>query len=284
VVVLYLIESRFSNFMLKIQFGVAKLNKYASRESGDTVELVERPTGPGGFTAVLVDGQGSGRSAKSLSNFVAGQCVTLLKQGVRDGVVARAASDLLYNHKNGQVSATLNLLTIDFTTQTLIITRNNPEPAYLCDFSEFESEESEVETGSEIIEPKSSPRILTLDEPSRPLGLYQRTRPVIREFELKPGLIAVAFSDGLSNAGHRYGEKIDLLNILNQRITSPINEAQALADELLELAVMADRRRPQDDMSVVVLTVQAQEIAESEMLPRRMFLEAELIESKGSGL
>lgn len=270
--------------MLKIQYGIAKLNKYASRESGDTVELVERPTGPGGFTAVLVDGQGSGRSAKSLSNFVVSQCVTLLKQGVRDGTVARAASDLLFNHKNGQVSATLNLLTVDFSTQTLVITRNNPEPAYIYHPGEPEIEGGETETDPPTTALKISPGLLTLDEPSRPLGLYQRTRPVIREFELIPGLVAVAFSDGLSNAGQRYDEKIDLFSFLKRRFASPVYEAQTLADELLELAVLADRKRPQDDMSVVVLTVQAQVTADSEVLPRRMSLEAEVIESKGSGL
>jgi hypothetical protein len=97
-------------------------------------------------------------------------------------------------------------------------------------------------------------------------------------------MVAVAFSDGLSNAGQRYEEKIDLFGFLNRRFASPVYEAQALADELLGLAVMADRKRPQDDMSVVVLTVQAQEKGESEILPRRMSLEAEVIESKGSGL
>ena len=52
----------------EIQIAVAKTNKYASSESGDTVELVERPTG--GFSVVLVDGQGSGQPAKTLSLLV----------------------------------------------------------------------------------------------------------------------------------------------------------------------------------------------------------------------
>ena len=99
--------------MFKIRFGVAKISKYAVKESGDTVEIVERPLDTnfnGGFTAVLVDGQGSGRSAKQTSNFVASHCVELVKQGVRDGAVARAANDHLYFYKSGGVSATLNLI------------------------------------------------------------------------------------------------------------------------------------------------------------------------------
>src|SRR3954451_345083 len=82
----------FFNAMFKIRFCVAKVNKYAVRESGDTVEIVERPLDTnfnGGLTAILVDGQGSGRSAKQTSNFVAAHCAELVKQGVRDGAVAR---------------------------------------------------------------------------------------------------------------------------------------------------------------------------------------------------
>ncbi len=43
---------------LLVDVAVAKTEKYASRESGDTVEMVERPGG--GFTIVMIDGQGRG--------------------------------------------------------------------------------------------------------------------------------------------------------------------------------------------------------------------------------
>ena len=96
---------------LIIDVGVAKTEKYASRESGDTVELVERPSG--GFTVVMIDGQGSGRAAKTLSLLLSSKAVALVKEGVRDGVVARATHDYLFAFRHGQVSATLDLLSID---------------------------------------------------------------------------------------------------------------------------------------------------------------------------
>lgn len=272
--------------MLTIQFGAAKVNKYASRESGDTLEIVERPVGLGGLTAVLVDGQGSGRSAKNLSNFVAGHCVALLKGGVRDGVVARAANDLLYNHKNGQVSATLNLLTVDFVSRTLVLTRNNPQPAYVylppsppdptTDFQlELDLPAAHEPTAPDLPnDPASHLRRLT--EPSVPLGIYPHTRPLVRQFELVAGLVAVVFTDGLIGAGERYndGHRLDLAAFLTARLPGPTPfTAQNLADELLELALTADRRRPQDDMSVVVLTTTALDAEEGPPLPRRMSLE-----------
>ncbi|MBX6341209.1 MAG: serine/threonine-protein phosphatase, partial [Thermomicrobiaceae bacterium] len=86
---------------LVIDAAVSKTHKYALRESGDTVEVVERPGG--GFSLVIVDGQGSGAAAKLLSLLVAGRAVGLLSEGVRDGAAARAAHDYLYATRGGKV-------------------------------------------------------------------------------------------------------------------------------------------------------------------------------------
>ena len=74
---------------MEIQVAVSKINKYAASESGDTLEMIERPHG--GLSFVLVDGQRSGRSAKAISNIVARKAISLLADGVRDGAAARAA-------------------------------------------------------------------------------------------------------------------------------------------------------------------------------------------------
>ena len=110
---------------MEIQIGVAKINKYASAESGDTLEVIERPHG--GLSVVLADGQRSGKSAKRISTMVVRKVISLLAEGVRDGAAARAASDYLFTHKSGQVQSTLNIISIDLDSRTLVITRNNPE-------------------------------------------------------------------------------------------------------------------------------------------------------------
>jgi len=262
--------------MLDIQFAAAKVNKYASRESGDTVEIVERPAAPGGFTMVLADGQGSGRNAKTISHLVTSRCVALIKEGVRDGAVARAASDQLYAYRHGQVSATLNLITADFATHTLVITRNNPEPVYISRIGQSETLES-VSLPPEATTGRA--RLDAFDEPSLPIGIYPRTRPVIRELALEPGLVIVAFSDGLSQAGVRYEEKLDIVAALGQLLEKPTarRDAQALADELLKQAIERDRRRPQDDMSVIVLITNSLETEDGAPLARRLSVNIALV-------
>src|SRR5436305_6018138 len=115
--------------MLDIQLAVAKTNKYASQESGDTVEVVERPHG--GFSVVLADGQGSGRAAKNISHLVTTKAVSLIKDGVRDGVVCRSVHDYLYAYRGGKVSATLVIVTLDLSTSTLVLSRNSHCPILL---------------------------------------------------------------------------------------------------------------------------------------------------------
>ncbi len=143
--------------------------------------MVERPQG--GVSLVLADGQSSGRGAKWISSLVVRKVIALLAEGVRDGAAARAASDSLYTERGGRVSATLNILSVDMQTRTLVITRNNPVSAVLARYDQIQF----------------------LDEESRPVGLYRDTRPVITEVSLEPGLTAIVFSDGLTYAGDRVG-------------------------------------------------------------------------------
>ncbi|HJQ14875.1 MAG TPA: hypothetical protein VJ830_09020, partial [Anaerolineales bacterium] len=91
---------------MEVQIAVAKINKYAVSESGDTLEVVERPNG--GLSVVLADGQSSGRGAKAISLMVVRKVIGLLAEGVRDGAAARAASDALFTDKQGKVISTLN--------------------------------------------------------------------------------------------------------------------------------------------------------------------------------
>ncbi len=85
--------------VLAVEVAVAKVAKYAVRESGDSVEVVERPNG--GLSVVMVDGQRSGRSAKAISNVAVRKAISLLAEGVRDGAVARATHDYLRTQRGG---------------------------------------------------------------------------------------------------------------------------------------------------------------------------------------
>ncbi len=216
---------------MEVQIAVSKINKYASSESGDTFEAVERPGG--GLSVVLADGQTSGRGAKAVSQLVVRKVIGLLAEGVRDGAAARAASDALFTDKQGKVICTLNIASVDLHSETIVLTRNNPAPMFICRGDEIDCIETE----------------------SAPLGTSRNVRPLITEIEIQPGLMIVIYTDGLVHAGERRGQPMDACEAVRSILEDQNPSPQALADSLLEQAVRLDDGRPADDISIVVIKV-----------------------------
>jgi serine phosphatase RsbU (regulator of sigma subunit) len=216
---------------MEIQIAVAKTNKYASSESGDTLETVERPNG--GLSVVLADGQTSGRGAKVISTMVVRRVISLLAEGVRDGAAARAASDYLFTERKGKVSACLNILSADLQTGTLVISRNNPTPLFVA----------------------SGDHVECLASESVPIGTSRNIKPMISEFPIEVGCTVVMYTDGVSLAGDRIGQLIDVCTLLSSLLEEQNPHSQEIADSLLAEAMRLDQGRPNDDMSVVVLRV-----------------------------
>lgn len=218
---------------MELKFAVAKISKWASSESGDTLEMIERPHG--GLSLVLVDGQRSGRSAKNISNVVARKAIQLLAEGVRDGAAARAAHDYLYAYRGGKVSATLNIVSVDALSATLVISRNNSAP---------------------VIVHTPQRGLFLLDEPSESIGTRRHVKPVITEIPIEVGPLVIAYTDGLRHAGSWHGANcFDPVAATRGYLQEGVSDPQQIADRLLQEAVALDDGRPRDDISVVVMLV-----------------------------
>lgn len=217
--------------MLEVRIAVRKRPKYASRESGDSVEVVERAKG--GLSVIMADGQGSGWSAKGTSNLVVTKAVTLLSEGVRDGAVARAVHDYLYAVKHGRVSAEMTLISADLQTRTVLVSRNSHCPV--------------------VISGPEGGRILGRDV--APIGVQRTMKPEITELPLGPGLIVLAFTDGVWEAGKRSGQGWSGEDFLDFLRGYEPGDAALIAEHLLMQMEDLDQGRPGDDMSVVVMTV-----------------------------
>jgi len=216
---------------MEIQIAVAKTNKYAVSESGDTLEVVERPNG--GVSVVLADGQTSGRGAKAISTMVVRKVIGLLAEGVRDGAAARAASDYLYTERYGKVSATLNILSADLQTGTIVMTRNNPSPIVLS----------------------RGDRVEIINSESSAIGSSRNIRPAITEIALEGWVSIVMYTDGIRYAGDRYGQHLDVGTLVESLLEDQHPTPQEIADTILAQSIQLDQGRPNDDMSVVVLRV-----------------------------
>jgi len=216
---------------MEVQIAISKIKKYATSSSGDTAEVIERPNG--GMSVVLADGQSSGKGAKWVSSLVVRKVIQFLADGVRDGAAARAASDALFTERGGRVSATLNILSADLQTGTLVITRNNPAPVVIS----------------------YDDQIKLLSEESDAVGLRRDTRPMISEIPLVPGLTVVVYTDGLVHAGSYFGDSMDVCTCVKVELEGENPSPTNIADSLMKHALKLDRGRPRDDISIAVLRV-----------------------------
>jgi serine phosphatase RsbU (regulator of sigma subunit) len=143
--------------------------------------------------------------------------------------------------RGGKVSATLNIVSIDLETETLVISRNSHCPSMVA----------------------NGEAITLLDEPSEAVGIRSWTKPVITELPLRPDTYILVYTDGLVHAGRRSDRRLDVACLFQELLSevssrqSACMPAQALADALLNRALDADQGRPGDDISVLVVAVLA---------------------------
>ncbi len=218
---------------MELQIAGAKVSKWAVPESGDTLEMIERPHG--GLSFVLVDGQHTGHGAKTVSNLVARKAISLLAEGVRDGAAARAAHDYLYMTHEGHVSAELHIVSFDLVSKTIVISRNSHCPVIIG----------------------SGCNVQVLAERSEPIGVHRRMKPLITEVPIAEHTTVVVFTDGVLDAGVRYGLKFDISEFVAGQLCDDTLSAQKLADAILAHAIELDRGRPNDDTSVLIARVVA---------------------------
>lgn len=218
---------------MKYTAAVAKIPKYAVSTGGDSADIIERPLG--GLSGLVVDGQGSGKPAKTISAALAGRAAGLISDGTRDGAVARAVHDWLYAQKHGRVSATISIISLATDTDTMVITRCGNCPVFVC----------------------SPTNRIIFSATSDPLGFYRFTRPQVDQLPLEPGLVAVTFSDGINNAGLRLGNSLDYSGWAEKiwALYSSGIDSAALAEAILKEALEMDDQRPSDDMTVLVMGI-----------------------------
>lgn len=215
---------------MEVRIAAAKTHKYSVSESGDSLEVTERPKG--GISVILADGQGSGRSAKLNSGLVVARCVSMISEGARDGAVARAVHDVLYATRDGKVSAELLIVSVDLESNTLLVSRNSACPVLVY----------------------QNGQVSALSGDAGPIGVRRQTKPLIDSLPLVPSTTIVAFSDGIWFAGRYAGNPWGQLELEQLLLATPGHPRQ-LVDNILHAAMARDQGRPRDDMSVFALSV-----------------------------
>lgn len=215
---------------MEVKIGLAKTTKYAMSHCGDSCDIAERPHG--GISAIIADGQGNGLAAHHTSSWVVNKAVSLIADGARDGAVARAVHDYLYAMKDRKVSCTLTMVSADFESETMVISRNSNCPVIV------KTEEYET----------------VYDEDVNPIGVHRHMKPLIYELPFSPGMLVVSYTDGISHAGKkRLGKDADFEKILAIVRDNRAEDAAFIAKSIMEYALSLDSEQASDDMTVVVM-------------------------------
>jgi len=216
---------------MEIKIAIAKIDKHGSSNSGDTVEITERPNG--GISIVMADGKIDNQDSKAISNLVVHRVIDQISQGVRDGASIRSAASSIYTDHQGRIQANLNVLSVDLQTDTIIISRNNPVPVFL------------------IREEKAD----CLSSESDQIGKVEEVTSTIVEIPIQPEMAVVLYSDGVYHAGQHDQPSMDICTVIETLFEEQEPTAKELADFLLNRAIRLDNNKPQDDMSIIVLMV-----------------------------
>lgn len=216
---------------MRIDVDVAKVPKHGADISGDTADVIERRDG--GLSLIMADGMGSDAQAKFASSYVVTKAMALIAEGTRDGAACRAAHDALYSTREGKSEVGLVIVSADFATKSLVISRNSLCPVL-------------VKRGDEL---------LVYQEQVSHIGTEQMVKPNIYVLDLVPDTVVVTFTDGFMRCGGKGPAGWELKDIIMEVKHDLKKKPGSVAMTLLDRALERDKGKPRDDISVAVMSV-----------------------------
>lgn len=214
---------------MEIQIAIAKIDKFASTKSGDTVEIIERLNK--GISVILADGKLNGQGSKSISTIIVHKIISQITEGIPDGAAAVNASRFIYREYNGKASAGLNIISCDMDTDTILLTRCSAVPVALYRDGKVNCFISDVKA----------------------LGDREEVQPSIYQIPLESDTSIILITDGVFNAGANLNQSLDFCTTLDALFEEQEPTAREIAEFMLNQAISLDQGQPADDMSVVVL-------------------------------
>jgi serine phosphatase RsbU (regulator of sigma subunit) len=214
---------------MQIKVAITKIDKHGSVNSGDTVEITERPNG--GISIVMADGFSVQGDNKAVSTLVGHRVINYISSGMRDSASIRQAGNQIFTEHEGAIQANLWVVSVDLQTNTIILSRSNPIPVFLI----------------------SEEKVDCLFSDSEPIGKRLEVNPTIIELPIRTEMTVVVFSDGVYYAGQQAQQSMEICTTLEAFVEEQEPTAKEIAEFLLNRAIRLDNDRPQDDMSVIVL-------------------------------
>lgn len=227
---------------LAARVGASRLAKRNSLVSGDS--YLTAPLGPGRLLVALSDGMGAGREAARESERALAMLHGLLAAGFRPELAVQTTNLALMLRPAGDWFATLDAAVVDLCSGRTAFLKLGAAPAL-------------IKRGRHV-------QVVRVEAP--PAGILPDLSPELELRVLRPGDWLVLVSDGLWDRGvHEAGDGRWLVDFLSSH--EPRGPG-ALAEALLARALAGGPAEPGDDMTAVVVQVEAAGVAAGGPGPR----------------
>ena len=216
-----------------IELGVAKQGRINNPDNDETTEIIERPSG--GESIIYCNGKRDGQPSKTISSVIVNKVLQKVAESFRDSTALRSVSDQIYREHRGHICGDLCMISTDFQSGTIVVSRCTDFPVYFYQRGFFDSWHTS----------------------SGQIGSDRGLHPSITEITMEPGTTIVMLSHGALNAGKNILSNDDEVEDL---ILSTIEEsidlsADLMAEFFLKRAITLDSYKPREDMTVIVLKV-----------------------------
>ncbi len=228
----YLSDDKYS-----IQIGVATSTKAESPVSGDS--HIETKLEDGKYLIAISDGMGSGPEAMKSSKIAVKMLERLFKAGFDKETSLNLINSTLAATSKEDMYATLDIQILDLFGGNMEFIKNGACPTYV----------------------KRNNEVQLLKAITLPAGILDKSDLVVYDYDLQEGDIIVMCSDGIIEANTEYLNKEVWVKYLLEDLQT--DDAQKIANLVLEEAIDNDFGRQKDDMTVTVTKITKTKKAEN---------------------
>ena len=213
----------------KVQVGMSKSTKADSPVSGDTCLNLKLDDGK--YLMAISDGMGSGPEAMKSSKIAIKMLERLLSAGFEKDVSLKLINSTLSANTSEDMYATLDIQILDLFSGNMEFIKNSACPTFV----------------------KRNGEVQLLKSITLPAGILDQTDLVVYDYDLQDGDILVMCSDGIIDSNKEYLNKQLWVKYLLEDIET--DDAQKIADIIMNEAIDNDFGKQKDDMTVMVAKV-----------------------------
>jgi stage II sporulation protein E len=213
----------------QVEVGVASAAKDGKMLSGDSFTSLD--VGNGKYAVAVSDGMGNGERAMQESSAAIRLLQQMLKAGFDEKLAIQTVNSVLLLRSQDEIFTTMDLALIDLYSAKTEFLKIGSAPSFI----------------------KRGTKVFPINGANIPIGILQEIEIQAVEADLEEGDLLILVSDGVYDAA-KLGDQTEAW--LKQQIECmEIEDPQAIADVLLELAVRMNNGEIHDDMTVLVAKI-----------------------------